>query len=89
MIAGFGTLNGTVDIWDRESLKKITTLEAPNSTECSWSPDGRYILTATLSPRLRVDNCYKIWHYTGVIINSKNFQELLQVFNSFKRKFYK
>ncbi|CAJ0916731.1 4428_t:CDS:10 [Entrophospora sp. SA101] len=77
--AGFGTLNGTVDIWDRESLKKITTFKATNSTECSWSPDGRYILTATLSPRLRVDNCYKIWHYTGVIINSNNFQELLQV----------
>ncbi|CAG8664860.1 4045_t:CDS:2 [Funneliformis caledonium] len=68
-----------MDIWDRNSLKKITTVEAPNSSECSWSPDGRYIMTATLSPRLRVDNGYKIWHYTGALVHSQNIQELLQV----------
>jgi translation initiation factor 2A len=68
-----------MDIWDRKTLKKITTIEAPNSSECSWSPDGRYIMTATLSPRLRVDNGYKIWHHTGSIVHNKNIQELLQV----------
>ncbi|CAI2182210.1 5351_t:CDS:2 [Funneliformis geosporum] len=68
-----------MDIWDRNSLKKIATVEAPNSSECFWSPDGRYIITATLSPRLRVDNGYKIWHYTGGLVHSQNIQELLQV----------
>ncbi|KAK7681309.1 hypothetical protein QCA50_015696 [Cerrena zonata] len=29
---------------------------------CEWSPCGRFILTATTSPRLRVDNGLKIWH---------------------------
>ncbi|RIA90600.1 eukaryotic translation initiation factor eIF2A-domain-containing protein [Glomus cerebriforme] len=78
-IAGFGNLNGTMDIWDRKTLKKITAIEAPNSSESSWSPDGRYIMTAILSPRLRVDNGYKIWHYTGSLVHSQNIQELLQV----------
>ncbi|RIB25504.1 eukaryotic translation initiation factor eIF2A-domain-containing protein [Gigaspora rosea] len=76
---GFGNLAGTIDIWDRENLKKISTIEAPNSSECFWSPDGRYIMTATLSPRLRVDNGYKIWHYTGVLVHDESIQELLQV----------
>ncbi|KAG9296394.1 hypothetical protein G9A89_014986 [Geosiphon pyriformis] len=52
---------------------------APNSSESAWSPDGRYIMTATLSPRLRVDNGYKIWHYTGVLVHARNVNELLQV----------
>ncbi|CAG8503554.1 6338_t:CDS:10, partial [Cetraspora pellucida] len=76
---GFGNLAGTIDIWDRENLKKISTIEAPNSSECFWSPDGRYIMTATLSPRLRVDNGYKIWHYTGVLVRDESIQELLQI----------
>ena len=36
-------------------------------------------MTATLSPRLRVDNGYKIWHYAGGMVHHKNIQELLQV----------
>ncbi|CAG8522427.1 9207_t:CDS:10, partial [Cetraspora pellucida] len=76
---GFGNLAGTIDIWDRENLKKISTIEAPNSSECFWSPDGRYIMTATLSPRLRVDNGYKIWHYTGALVRDESIQELLQI----------
>ncbi|CAG8465035.1 9013_t:CDS:10 [Dentiscutata erythropus] len=79
LIAGFGNLAGTIDIWDRENLKKISTIEATNSSECFWSPDGRYIMTAILSPRLRVDNGYKIWHYTGVLVHDESIQELLQV----------
>jgi len=74
-----------MDIWDRRSLKKITAIEAPNSSESSWSPDGRYIMTAILSPRLRVDNGYKIWHYTGSLVHSQNIQELLQVGSLFLR----
>ncbi|CAG8631419.1 13826_t:CDS:2, partial [Ambispora leptoticha] len=68
-----------MDIWDRKTLKKLVTIEAPNSSECAWSPDGRFIMTATLSPRLRVDNGYKIWHYTGVLVYARNINELLQV----------
>ncbi|CAG8635929.1 8440_t:CDS:2, partial [Acaulospora morrowiae] len=76
---GFGNLAGTMDVWDRKTLEKTATIEAQNSSESFWSPDGRYIMTATLSPRLRVDNGYKIWHYTGVLVHTTNIQELLQV----------
>ncbi|OBZ80975.1 Eukaryotic translation initiation factor 2A, partial [Choanephora cucurbitarum] len=62
-IAGFGNLNGTIDLWDRKTLKKINTFAAPNASHCEWSPCGRYLLTATLTPRLRVDNGFKLWHH--------------------------
>ncbi|KAH7340102.1 translation initiation factor eIF-2A [Rhizoctonia solani] len=62
-LAGFGNLAGKIDIYDRRTLAKVTTIDAPNTTWCQWSPCGRFLLTATLSPRLRVDNGVKIWHY--------------------------
>lgn len=78
-IAGFGNLNGTVDFWDRRKLTKITTVSAANSSYCEWSPDGRYLLTATLTPRLRVDNGFKIWHYTGTLVYWESVEELYQI----------
>ncbi|PKK79284.1 translation initiation factor eIF-2A [Rhizophagus irregularis] len=78
-LSGFGNLKGEMDIWDRKTLKKIAEIEAPNSSESSWSPDGIYIMTAILSPRLRVDNGYKIWHYTGSLVHNQNIDELLQI----------
>lgn len=80
LVAGFGNLQGTVDIYDRQDkFKKVVSFEAANTSVCNWSPDGRYILTATTSPRLRVDNGLKIWHYTGKLIYYKDYQELLAI----------
>ncbi|KAF8932044.1 hypothetical protein BGZ52_011105 [Haplosporangium bisporale] len=78
VLAGFGNLAGTMDFWDRKTLKKITSVSARDTTACEWSPDGRHILTATLSPRLRVDNGYKIWHYTGTLVHVEEMNELYQ-----------
>ncbi|KAN0062763.1 hypothetical protein ACQY0O_004958 [Thecaphora frezii] len=79
-IAGFGNLSGTVDIWDRENIAKgkLFSMDASNSSVCQWSPDGHFILTATLSPRLRVENGVKIWHCTGELIHVDMIDELYQ-----------
>ena len=69
-LAGFGNLAGKIEIFDRRTLAKVSTIEAPNTSYCEWSPDGRFLLTATLSPRLRVDNGIKIWHCTGLLCMS-------------------
>lgn len=78
-IAGFGNLNGTIDLWDRKSLKKVNTFSAPNSSHCEWSPCGKYLMTATLTPRLRVDNGFKVWHHSGTLIYEESLDELYQV----------
>lgn len=77
-LAGFGNLAGKIDIIDRRNLTKVTTIDAPNTSYCAWSPDGRFLLTATLSPRLRVDNGVKIWHCTGPLIHVQLTEELYQ-----------
>jgi len=77
-LGGFGNLRGTLDIFDRRSLTKVTTIDAANASFCQWSPDGRFILTATLSPRLRVDNGIKIWHCAGGLMHIQLTDELYQ-----------
>lgn len=77
-IAGFGNLAGKVDIYDRRTLNKVTEIDASNTSHCEWSPDGRFLLTATLSPRLRVDNGIKIWHCTGPLVHIQLTDELYQ-----------
>ncbi|PFH53541.1 hypothetical protein AMATHDRAFT_137237 [Amanita thiersii Skay4041] len=77
-LAGFGNLAGKIDIFDRRSLSKVCTIDAPNTSHCEWSPDGRFLLTATLSPRLRVDNGIKIWHCTGPLMHVQLTDELYQ-----------
>lgn len=78
LLAGFGNLAGKVDLYDRRALNRVCTIDAPNTSWCEWSPDGKFLLTATLSPRLRVDNGIKIWHCTGPLIHVQLVDELYQ-----------
>lgn len=80
LIGGFGNLQGSVEILDRHNkFKSITQFDATNTSVCKWSPGGEFIMTATTSPRLRVDNGIKIWHVTGSLVFIKEFKELLKV----------
>lgn len=77
-LAGFGNLAGKMDIFDRRTFTKVCTIDAPNTSYCEWSPDGRFLMTATLSPRLRVDNGIKIYHCTGPLMHVQLVEELYQ-----------
>lgn len=80
LVAGFGNLAGQMDIYDLEkNYNKICTIEASNASVCEWSPDGKHILTATTSPRLRVDNGVRIWHVGGGLTYNEELQELYHV----------
>ncbi|KAJ5198347.1 Eukaryotic translation initiation factor subunit eIF2A [Penicillium cinerascens] len=80
LVAGFGNLAGQMDLYDMErNFHKIATVEASNASVCSWSPDGQYILTATTSPRLRVDNGVRIWHVSGGLMYNEEMTELYDV----------
>ncbi|XP_064394143.1 eukaryotic translation initiation factor 2A-like [Halichondria panicea] len=81
-LAGFGNLRGNIDLWDRESLKPIKKLEASDSTQFEWCPDGVHFVTATTAPRLRVGNGYKVWHFCGTLVQCEDTppkQELWEV----------
>jgi len=80
LVAGFGNLAGEMDVYDMEkNYAKVTTIQASNPSVCEWSPDGRHILTATTSPRLRVDNGLRIYHVTGGLMYHEEMAELYTV----------
>ena len=80
LVAGFGNLAGQMDVYDLgKDYQKICTIQASNASVCQWSPDGIHILTATTSPRLRVDNGVRIWHIGGGLMYNEELQELYNV----------
>lgn len=80
VVAGFGNLQGQMDVYDADrEYRKLATIEAHHASFCEWGPDGRTIMTATTSPRLRVDNGFRLWHYTGDLVYQAEMHELYQV----------
>jgi translation initiation factor 2A len=80
LVAGFGNLAGQMDIYDLEKdYRKVCTIEGGNPSVCQWSADSKYILTATTSPRLRVDNGVRVWHVGGGIMYNEDMVELYDV----------
>ncbi|KAJ5116443.1 hypothetical protein N7456_000791 [Penicillium angulare] len=80
LVAGFGNLAGQMDLYDLDrNYHKIATVEASNASVCAWSPDGQFILTATTSPRLRVDNGIRLWHVSGSLTYNEEMTELYDV----------
>jgi translation initiation factor 2A len=43
-----------------------------------WSPCGRYVLTATTAPRLRVDNGFQVFKYNGDLLAQKRYDVLYE-----------
>ncbi|KAJ3157379.1 hypothetical protein HK101_001453 [Irineochytrium annulatum] len=79
VIAGFGNIPGHIDVWDRMTFTKLADCHAGTFSQLDWAPDGRYILTATLYRRLKVDNGIRFWHYTGVLAHKVDVKEMYQV----------
>ncbi len=80
IVAGFGNMAGDMDIYDLEkNFAKVTTIKGSGCTYCEWSPDGQHILTATTSPRLRVDNGIRIYHVGGGLMYYEEMFELYHV----------
>jgi len=80
IVAGFGNLRGNMDIYDRtQNFAKVGELLATNSSYYDWSPCGKFILTATTSPRMRVDNGVKLWDYRGRLLYVHDDDELYSV----------
>lgn len=68
VLAGFGNLQGQMEVWDVKKFKQVSKPQAPDATHFSWCPDGEHVVTATCSPRLRVSNGFKVWHYSGAVL---------------------
>jgi hypothetical protein len=72
--------------WDTEKREEIVTMEVPNTTYFEWAPDGQHFLTATTSPRLRIDNNYRIWNYGGKDVYERQMVERVMTPNGEENK---
>ncbi|XP_052215411.1 eukaryotic translation initiation factor 2A-like isoform X1 [Dreissena polymorpha] len=82
-LCGFGNLRGNMEFWDVKQKKLICQTQSQDTTSFQWCADGEHILTATTAPRLRVGNGYRIWHYTGAMLEEKHVgkgEELWEAF---------
>lgn len=52
----------------------IGACKSNSASYCEWSADDRKLITAILTPRLRVDNCFKVFSYTGVLLHKMDFK---------------
>lgn len=75
----FFTLITKKEMWDRKTFKKVSSINASNTSYCEWSPDGRHLMTAILYKRLKVDNGVSIWHYQGVLTHKIDVKEMYEV----------
>ena len=80
-----GNLVGKIDVFDRRTLNKVCSIDVPNAFYHFWSPDRCFLLTATLSPRLCVDNGIKIWHATGPLVHAQAVEEVYLSWSFFGR----
>ncbi|XP_017775455.1 PREDICTED: eukaryotic translation initiation factor 2A [Nicrophorus vespilloides] len=89
MVGAFGNLRGNIDLWDMNTRKVIGTCEANDTTLVEWSPDGMHFLTATTAPRLRIENGYKIWHYSGALVYEKRVPNNTELYSVMWQKYSK
>ena len=80
-LAGFGNLPGDMTFYDKKAdakCKVMGTTRASNGVSLEWSPCGRYVLTATTAPRLRVDNGFQVFKYNGSLMAQKQYDVLYE-----------
>ena len=58
-----------------QTKTKIGYCKSNSASHCEWAPDDRKLITSIITPRLRVDNCYKIFSYTGAQIHKVNYDD--------------
>jgi uncharacterized protein with WD repeat len=72
-MAGFGNLNGDIEIFRMSDFKIIGKTKLYCGVSLNWSKDSKYLVGAVLSPRVRVDNEYRIFSYHGEDVVGEKF----------------
>ena len=77
LMGGFGNLAGKLEIWSRSKCRRLLTLEAPGASTLELI--GKWLVAATLTPRLRVDNGVRIFDLVTGSHQKLDYQELYSV----------
>jgi uncharacterized protein with WD repeat len=79
LLAGFGNMPGDIRLFEKKADNACKPMGGCRS-ECSvlveWSPCGRYFMTASVAPRMRVDNRVTVFTYYGTTVSNSPYSEL-------------
>lgn len=72
-MAGFGNMNGDLEIYRLSDYLLIGKTNFYCGVTLNWSFDNKYLVGAVTSPRIRVDNEFKIFDFHGDYLNGQKF----------------
>jgi len=72
-MAGFGNMNGDLEIYNLKDYKLLGKTNFYCGVTLNWSFDSKYLIGAVTSPRIRVDNEFKIMTYNGEYLTGQKF----------------
>lgn len=82
-IFGSGNVPPILTFWDvsnaPKGIKLLTKppIDVPDMTYLEFAPDGVHVLTATTSPRLRVNNVFRVMHFGGRVLAECRYEKEL------------
>jgi translation initiation factor 2A len=72
-LAGFGNLNGDIELFNLADYTIIGKTKLYCGVSLNWSKDSKFLIGAVLSPRVRVDNEYRVFSYHGEEVVCEKF----------------
>ncbi len=72
-MAGFGNMNGDLEFYNLKDYKLIGKSNFYCGVTLNWSFDSKYLVGAVTSPRIRVDNEFKVITYNGESLCGQKF----------------
>lgn len=60
------------------TIRKIGTSQSSFSAYYAWSPDSRHFITAVITPRMRVNNGFRVFKYNGILEHKQEYTELYE-----------
>ena len=71
-LAGFGSLNGEIEIWNYAKREPIGFCSSSCASFLKWSSDSAYFVTAIVVDKLKVDHRFSVFQYNGVLVKRIN-----------------
>lgn len=72
-MAGFGNMNGDLEFYKLSDYGLIGKTNFYCGVTLNWSYDSKFLVGAVTSPRIRVDNEYKVFTYNGEPVTGEKF----------------
>lgn len=67
-VAGFGSLNGEIEIWNYQTKEYIGGCTSSFASFLKWGSDSAFFVTAIIIDKLKVDHRFSVYSYNGILI---------------------